>query len=165
MALPQANAAAETRALASALAAVPYGGTITLEALSDVIKRPIRTCNHLLSDALEIVNTEQGAGFTSIRGIGYRRLEVAEAPLVTAVGRRRVVRVAGTASRRASNMIARANDVPNDVRLKVLKEIGTLNLLAHLASDAAQAAAPEPKGNKAESTASVARAMLEKISA
>lgn len=152
----------DTRALAERLAAVPYGGLVTLAELSGVIGRDIRLCRYLVYSAFRLARKETGAVFGAVRGEGYQRLTIEQLPAVGSTARKRIRGTARRASKSINAGLARANDVPNEVLLKANAELSMLGLVehatrdAHIKPDATMAASPQP-------VAVAARALIERL--
>jgi hypothetical protein len=139
----------DTRALADRLVATQVGDTITFGQMSDAIGRDIAARRHLIPRAIAIAAREAGAIFGSIRGVGYRRLEPAEAHILGAHARQRLRRSTRRASDAILSAVTRANDLPEPAKLRAYAEVNALSLLRHLATDkvvsaAAGEAKPEP---------------------
>jgi len=131
--------AAEVRALANALMDVPVGETIGYDVLNAAIGRDIRSRRYLVLRALQMVNTESGALFSAVRGIGYRRLPVSEAADVGQSARNRIRRTSRRARKHIGNAIDKANDLSADLMRKVNAELSALGLIEHISRDKAVA--------------------------
>lgn len=155
---------AETQIIIDALRNVPIGGTILLAEISDAIGRDIATCRGYLYTALKRVQTDDGAVFSSVRKIGYRRLPAEEIPMVGKTARDRIRRTAARGSQAIAAGIAGANDLPDDVRINLHKQQGALNMIAHLARDK-QTAAVNVTASRPPTVAETARSFLSAIGA
>lgn len=149
-----------TRTLIRFLATVPHGGVVTNDQLSAELGRDIRKCRHLLYSAFNHIQRENGIIFGSLRGQGYQRLLVEQAPHVGSTARRKIRRTARQASKKLTAVLARANDVSNDVRIAANRELSVLGLLDVAAQDKNL---PEAK-NGVQPVADVSREFLDKIS-
>lgn len=125
----------DTRALAERLTLVPHGATISYADLSKVIGRDILKFRYLAYSAFGVVRREHGAIFGVVRGKGYQRLNVDQAPAIGGTARRHIRRTARRASKNINAALAKANDVPNDVRLKANTELSVLGLIEHMGKD------------------------------
>jgi hypothetical protein len=152
----------DTRALADRLATVAYDAMITHDDLSRVIGRKISTCRHLLYAAMRLVRKEQGAIFASVRGVGYKRLTVAEAPSIGHTARKRIRAQSRRATRNISVMLSKPNDVPNGVLLKANRELSVLGLLEIAAQDRNLPAGDQMK-DRPLPVAMATRALLDKL--
>jgi hypothetical protein len=152
----------DTRALASRLAQVPHGETVPYAELSAAIGRDVRLCRHLIYSAFNLVRKEVGAVFGVVRGEGYQRLTVDQVPHIGSTARRHIRRTARQASKRISASLAKANDVPNEVRLKANTELSVLGLVEHMSRD--KNVKPSDDMNTApQPVAIAAKAFLERI--
>lgn len=155
---------AETKIIIDLLRGVPIGGTITLAAISDAIGRDITACRGYLYTALKRVQNNDGAVFSSVKKIGYRRLPAEEIPMVGKTARDRIRRTAARGSQAIAAGIAGANNLPDDVRLNLHRQQGALNMIAHLARDK-QTAAVNVTTTRPPTVAETARSFLSAIGA
>lgn len=125
----------DTRAIADRLVAVSVGSIITHAEISAVVSRDIRSRMYLLYSAFKLVQNEVGAVFGSVRGRGYQRLEMEQVPTVGHAARRRIRKASRKASKSIVAVLAKANDVPNSVRLRANTELSVLGLVEHVAKD------------------------------
>lgn len=130
------SASPEVRALYDLLVAVPYGGTVTLEAMSEAVGRNISSCRYIIYDAMRILEKESGAIFTCLRNVGYERLPPEDAHRLGYAVRSRIRR----SSRRAYQTIAAAiqtsNSISDESVRRAMAEISTLGLIEHLSREA-----------------------------
>lgn len=154
----------DTRALADRLATVPHGSTITYHELSGVIGRDINKCRHLLYSAMDIARKEVGAVFGVVVGKGYERITLEKAPAIGHTARRHIRHTARQASKKMAATIAKANDVPNDVRLRINTELSALGLVEHMSQDR-NVKPRDSMQNAPEPVAKAAKAFLEIIGA
>lgn len=87
----------------------------------------------IVGKAMEILNSEIGAVFASVNGVGYRRLSSNNA--VSYAGERplnRVRRVARRGYRHLSNAFRHANDLSPVEQSQALQRMGSLALIEHL---------------------------------
>ncbi|MGE4044488.1 MAG: hypothetical protein AB7F35_06520 [Acetobacteraceae bacterium] len=122
----------DTGRLIDVLAAVPVGGIVSLAAMSDAIGRDIEQCRYLLYAAIRHAGREHGALFASVRGQGYRRLPVSEIATIGRTAREKIRRTARRGLRSMEAGLSAANDVPNDVRIRLLQEQSALGLIEHV---------------------------------
>lgn len=141
--VPDFEISADTRALANRLTQVPFGETITYAQLSEVIGRDIRTCRHLLHTAFNVVMREAGALYSVNRSVGYVRVAAERCAEIGRSSRAKIRRTARRGRKGMTALLAKANDVPNAVRLDVNKELGTLGLMEHLSRDSSVSALAE----------------------
>jgi hypothetical protein len=128
---------ADVRAIAELLADTTVGETATYAAMSAAIGREIRDCRYIALRALKVVNDETGALFSAVRGVGYRRLPMAEAADVGQSARQRIRATSRRARKHITNAIAKANDLPSDLMRKVNAELSALGLIEHISRDKA----------------------------
>lgn len=129
---------AEVRHLADALAQVPVGGVMTLDAMSQTVGRNIVTNRHLAYSAMKLVRGEIGAVFVTVRGEGYRRLDAIQVPeVIGTCARSRIRSTSRRAKRTIEAGIAFSNSLPPDVQRRAAAEISALGLLEHIAKDKA----------------------------
>lgn len=153
----------EARTIASRLAAVPVGGFISHDEISQALGRPYKPHRHLLYTALRIVLRESGAAFACERGLGYRRLAPHEAPAL--IGSTARARIRGHARRGRKTIVAAIRDgnaLPRDVRLRANAEVSTLGMIEHLARDRPVLAAV-PEAHRVTSPIETCRAFLDRL--
>ena len=128
---------ADTTAIADKLLSVPVGECISLAILSDALGRDITKARHLLYSAFRVVRRDNGFIFTTVRGIGYRRLSAkGVTDFVGTSARAHIRRTARKAKATIEDGIRHANDLPPDIQRKAMSEISSLALLEHIAKDA-----------------------------
>lgn len=154
---------AECRALADLFAAAPVGGTITYDALTQAIGRPIVERRYLALHAMRVATRETGAIFGSVRGVGYQRIPPQDAHILGSHARSRIRRNAKRASDAISAALRATNDMPDAAKRKAYAEINSMALIRHLATDK-QVAAGSPEA-KAEPVAIVMRRFAQAIGA
>lgn len=125
----------DTRRIADALAAVPPGTLISLDAISAVIERDIRRARWYLYSAMHIAERESGAVFATERGMGYRRLIADEIVKIGQTSRARIRRQARRGNRSISAGVAGVNDLKPETLRRILAEQSSLGLLEHIARD------------------------------
>lgn len=133
---------AETQILIDLLRGSAIGETITLAAISEAIGRDIGTCRGYLYTALRRVQNDDGAVFSSIRRVGYRRLPPSEIPTIGKTARDRIRRTATRGVKTIAAGMAGANDLPDAVRRDLYRQQAALNMIAHLSRDRQTAAIP-----------------------
>lgn len=134
---------ADTRAIADILNAAPFGGTVTLDTMTDAIGRDIRDCRYVALSAMRVAERETGAVFASVRRIGYRRLTVDEFAEIGMTARARIRRTARSSARAMGAAMTRVNDMTDEQRRNVIREQSALGLLAHLAQDRSMPKIPD----------------------
>jgi hypothetical protein len=163
MPAPIAQLSADTLAVTEALMAAPIGEVASLASLSAALGSDISLRRYIVASAIRIANREYGALFTSVRGIGYKRMPVVDACQIGETARSSIRRKA----RKAANTIMRAVEATNDLddapRKKAIGEASNLSLIAHISTDKARKSVPET--GKPVAVAHVARAMLLQIGA
>lgn len=125
----------DTRLIVDLLLACPYGGTVTLSSVSNVIGRSIGANRHLLYSAIRIVERDIGAVFSSVRGVGYRRIQPDELHKVGQTARARIRSQARRGFRTISNGLAKANNIAPPALREALREQSVLGLVEHTAKD------------------------------
>lgn len=130
-----AENSADVARLVERLREAPIGETVSFAELDKAIGRPIRSRRYLLVRAMDRLNAETGAVFESVFGIGYRRMPIDRMATVGGRARRRIKHIARRSSKRLSNAIGRANDLPGPVALSINREIAVLGVLQVLARD------------------------------
>lgn len=128
------NSADVTR-LVERLREVPIGETVTFDDLDKAIGRSVKKRRYLLIRAADRLNAETGAVFESVFDIGYRRLPIEDVATVGIRARRRIKLIARRGSKRLSNAISRANDLPQTAALQINREIAVLGVLQSLSRD------------------------------
>jgi prophage DNA circulation protein len=127
---------ADARAVADLLLACPIGETVSLASMSDAIGRDIRKHRHVIVTARRVAEREAGAVFTSVRGIGYQRLDAERTVAVVApAARKHIARSAKRAARSLHASMSKANDLPMDVRRRAVHELGVLGIIEHAARE------------------------------
>ena len=123
---------ADIVALVAALSETAVGSVIEYSGLSGALGSDVRLRRYLLLAALRRLNADAGAIFANIRGVGYKRLAAAETGIVGSNARRKMRHTARNASKSMANSLDRANDLPPDVQRRVVAEIATMSMIAHL---------------------------------
>jgi len=154
----------DTLRLIDTLRAVPISGTITLSELTRAIGRDIRQCRHLLYSAIKHTEAQDGAVYLCVRGKGYRRVPAEEIVKVGQTARGRIRRTARRGLKTMAAGFAGANDMPNDVKLRILAEQSSLSLLEHISRERSLPKLPETETRPLTIT-DTARAFLETIGA
>lgn len=134
--IPSTSNETDIVALVAALAETAIGSTIEYHALSKTIGADVRLRRHLLRSAIRRLNDDQGAIFANVKNVGYKRLAAAETGLIGSNARRKMRHTARNASKTMANSLNRANDLPADVQRKVVAEIATMSMIAHLTKEA-----------------------------
>lgn len=147
----------EVELLSDILMAVPIGGTISYEDLSRALDYDIRDRRHILMRALRRMSKD-GALFSAVFGVGYRRLPAEDAHLVGAQARKRIRRASRASIAKIEAAIASANDMSDAGRRRAYQETACLGLLAHLATD--RHTKREPPPDRPMSVGESARAAL-----
>ena len=133
--IPATAHATEVQAICEALGSTPIGEICVFETIDAALGAPVRLRRYLLMDALLQLNKEAGAIFGSVRGVGYKRLPAEDAHTLGGTLRASVRR----RSRRTSDAIANAVNANNDISpvgmRRAAGEIGTLNMLRHIATN------------------------------
>lgn len=137
MSEPASRMNVDVDALAKLARAVSPGQTLTHEAMSQCVGRPIQPRLYIWLSARERL-AKEGILFDSVRKEGYRRLKTEELPGVGQHARKRIRRLSSRAARNMSEAARRTNDMPHDLQKSVNAEISSLKLHEHLASAAAQ---------------------------
>jgi len=154
---------AETRAIADLLIACPIGETVTLASMSDAIGRDITKHRYIIASARRLVEREVGAVFTSVRGVGYKRLDVERAiGVVAPAARKHIARSARRASRSITAALSKANDVPTDLQRRAVYELGVLGIIEYAARERVKQT-PEDTPTKPEPVAVVAKRWLSRL--
>ena len=125
----------DTRRIIALLETVPVDGIVTHAAISGAIGRDIEPVRHLLYSAIRHMEREHGTVFACVRKQGYRRMPATEIALIGATARSRIRRTARRSIRSMEAGLTGANDMPNDVRLKVLAEQSALSMVEHLSRE------------------------------
>ena len=123
---------ADITALVAVLSATAVGATVEYRTLSDALGSDVRQRRYLLLAAMRRLNADCGAIFGNIKGVGYKRLAAAETGLIGSNARRKMRHTARNASKVMANSLDRANDLPPDVQRRVVAEIATMSMIAHL---------------------------------
>lgn len=161
MPAPITDLSPDTAALVARLAETPVGGSVSWAELDATIGRKLRPRRrHILESALRIVLRDHAAAFVSIHGQGYHRLPPEETAKLGSRARRRIARGAKRSARAMRQAIAGANSLPDAATRAVYREMSVLGLIAHAASERAQASA-EPPEARPTPVALVARQMLD----
>ena len=132
----------ETRALADLLSAASVGDTVTFDAMSAAINRPIASRRYLIFRALACVSEESGAVFGSVRGVGYQRIAANDAHMIGAHARRKIRRTAKRTADTITSAVHHANNLSDDDLRKAYSEVNALGLIRHLAADRVVRATP-----------------------
>ena len=156
------DVSAETLAVAERLRETPIGATVTWDELSAVIGRDARAHRYFVTSARRALVRDDGIVFASERGIGYRRLAAEDVHKVGAHYRRKISRASARAARTITSALRPANGLSEDSTRQALREVSTLRLLEHLASEPAQSPVSEAP-TKPEPVALTARRMMERI--
>jgi len=122
-------------ALAAVLAKTAIGSVIGYDTLSAAIGSDVRRRRYLLFAAMRQLNTDSGAIFGNVVRVGYKRLAATETGLIGSNARRKMRHTARNASKTMANSLNRANDLPADVQRKVVAEIATMSMIAHLTKE------------------------------
>ena len=96
----------------------------------------LEMCGWKVSAAMRVALRESGTVFATLRGIGYRRLTIDR--LGSDVGQSARTRIRRTTRRATATIglgLAKANDVPNEARIRALREQSALGLIEFLARD------------------------------
>ena len=127
----------DTRDLADRLIAVTHGDIISWSDLSAAIDvADVRRVRWRVAAAMRVALREAGAVFATLRGIGYRRVTIDR--LGSDVGQSARARIKRTARRANATIglgLAKANDVPNEARIRALREQSALGLIEFLARE------------------------------
>lgn len=126
---------ADIAAMASRLREAPIGEVVPYAELDAAIGRDCRARRYLLMAARDRVEREDGALFAAVFNSGLKRLPVEAYASVGQHSRKSIRSKARTASRRMTNGIEKANDVPAEVVRAVAKEQSVLGLIQFAARD------------------------------
>lgn len=162
MPFPTSELAIETRAIADRLLATPIGEQVTFDQLSEAIGRNVRSKRYLIERARDLALKEAGAGFDSVRGIGYVRQPGSAAHKAGAHARKRIRSTASRGAKRVMLMADATNDISDSDRLKAVAEATNLRLVRLVASDKARAALPEIH-DRPQPVGMALKAMMEKF--
>lgn len=133
----------DTRTLIDLLLASPVGQIVTLGAMSEAIGRDIERCRYVLYSAIRNVERTHGAVFSCIRKEGYRRLPAEDIATIGKTARERIRHTARRTVKTLEAGLAGANDVPNEVRVKVLREQSALAMIEHVTRERNLPVVPE----------------------
>lgn len=154
----------DTRILADALRAVPYGSEVTFASLTAMIGRDAqRAARSNLASALRIVLRDDGAAFQSIRGTGYKRIAPDDAPEIGRAARRKLRRTSQRAVQGMVSVAKASNGLSPDAQRRLSAEVSTHGLLAELATD--KAVAHQSAHDTTVGPAKVAQGFLDYIGA
>lgn len=156
--------APETQIIIDLLRGAAVGETVTLAAISGAIGRDVTTCRGYVYTAIKRVQSDDGAVFSSIRRVGYRRLPAEEIPTVGKTARDRIRRTASRGAQAIAAGISGANDLSDKVRLNLHQQHGALAMIAHLARDK-QTSAVQVTTNRPPTMAETAKSFLAAIGA
>jgi hypothetical protein len=145
----------DARILADLLKVCPFGETVTWADMSSVLGRDAREYRWRLYAAFRLTQREDGAVFSRIQGIGYRRLSPGEIHLIGQTAR---TRIRNTARRGSRALVAGAKgcNLSEDEQKAVSREQAALGIFEHLARDRNLSAEPA----KAEPYSVSAKKML-----
>lgn len=163
MPLAVTEMSADVRALTDRLLATPVGQVATYAELSEAIGADVLKRRYLVLAAIRAAARDAGALFSSVKGIGYKRVHIQDVYALGSRARQKVRRGTKRTADQITRALAFANDVPDEVRRKTNGEVNALQLLHHLSTDRAQSHAP--KSDKPEPVGKVLRAMLDKLGA
>lgn len=125
----------DIEALMALMRECPYGGIVSLEAMSATITRDITKERYLVYEAQKRINRENGAVFSAVYKIGYKRLFAGDIAAIGTQTRRMVRRKLHAAKTKLQNAAAKNNSMDAAERMGVMKEVSVLNCLEHLARD------------------------------
>lgn len=148
----------DVRALADVLLAASVGQTVTYGAMDRAIGAPVLARRWLIQSARDLALRESGAAFMAVKGIGMRRLPAEEASAVGVYYRTSIRRTAKRSARVMTQMVKKANDLPDQAKLEAYREISVALLFCELAK--ATSVKRVPLDNKPAPTGDVVRAML-----
>lgn len=161
MPFPSLTLSTDVRALTDRFLGTPIGEMITFSDMSKALEADILARRYLIQKAITVASREAGAIFSSIRGIGYKRLSAEDAPLLGSHARGRI----RSTSRRTAGAIIRAissaNDVSEKARIDAFREVSALQLVQHVATE--RAAKAIPATDKPQPVAATLRAMMMNI--
>lgn len=162
---PTSENSADVTRLRDRLAEVPIGETITFAELEAVTGRDVSDKRrYLLVRAMDRLNTETGAVFENVFGIGYQRVPIDEVPNTGGQARRRIRKIAARCAKRLANAASRSNDVPAPVMLKIMQEQSVLGVLQSISRDGTAAkAATDATETSPAPIALVARRLVEAL--
>ena len=121
--------------LQAILAETKIGEVCAYSKMSEAIGRNIANCRYLVLKAIRRLNKDEGAIFAAVHRVGYKRLAADEAHQIGSATRARIRHAAHRASTTISRAVERANDMAPDARRRANAEIGTMSMLAHLATE------------------------------
>lgn len=125
----------DTQALQAALSETKIGDVCTYARMSAAIGRDVAKCRYLVLRAIRRLNKDEGALFSAVHRVGYKRLAADEAHQIGSAARARIRHAAHKASNTIGRAVERANDMAPEARRKAMAEIGSMSLLAHLATE------------------------------
>jgi hypothetical protein len=130
-----ARLTAEIRLLADRLRAVPHGGTVSYQELSNLAGHDVRRYRYRLERARDLLLEENSIAFDTVRKTGLRRFVVEDLPNVGAATRKHCRRSA----RRGRHVMTKAgasfNDIPTLIQRRLMAEDGMLHLLEIFGAD------------------------------
>lgn len=125
----------DTQALMAKLAATGIGEVCTYATLSDAIGRNIADCRYLALRAIRRLNRDEGAIFSAVHRVGYKRLAPDEAHQIGSATRARIRHAAHRTSATISRAIERTNDMEPAAKRRAMAEISSMAMLAHMATE------------------------------
>jgi hypothetical protein len=152
----------EVRALTDRFLETPVEGTITFADMSKAIGKSIHARRWIMQRVLHIASRESGAIFSSVRGVGYKRLSAEEASVVGSHARTRIRRTSRKASLVISRAVEMANQLSENGRRSAYREISSLQLLQHISTDKS-VKATEQADDKPQPVAFTMKAMMDQI--
>lgn len=151
-----------TRQIADALIAVPYGGLITYDEMSEIIHRDIRRKRAIIYSAMKVAQRESGALWKRVTRVGYCRLTSDEIPDVGQTARVGIRKKAHRSQKSILAAISVVNDLKPEVHRRSLIEMGVLGTLEHLSRDRNLPTLSE-KATLPPSAAETARQLLQSL--
>lgn len=123
---------ADTRLIYSLLMKAEMGDVVTYTELSEQVGRKVTGADSYLQSALRMIERDENMVFSSVRGVGYKRLTDAE--IATQVGESGVRKIKRTA-RRTAKTISKADDsnLSNEERVKRNTFASFMGAVAHMA--------------------------------
>lgn len=134
----------DTKRLIAFLENTKHNDVISYDRLSKVIGRDIRQCRHRLYTAMLRVQGSQGATFSTISGVGYRRHGSDGVDLLTMCGksRRHVRRMARKTNKSVGAAMGATNAISNARMLALAQEQRSLGFIVQFSRDRTVKAIP-----------------------
>ena len=126
---PDFTASTQTLALIERLRLASVGEVVTYGALTEAIGEDVRRVRHALYSAAKTMQSE-GIIFGTVHNVGVKRLTAEELPAIGDAALLHIRRTSKSA-RKKMGAVARMNDAPNDVRVKINTAASLLGAIEH----------------------------------